>query len=56
MRGGPIIIMKQYTKPSIKEMPVALQQLLCGSLLDINNEEVDEQKDPAAPSTWGTIW
>ena len=37
-------------------MPVALQQLLCGSLLDINNEEVDEQKDPAAPSTWGTIW
>ena len=57
MRGGPIIIMKQYSKPTIKVKLIALQQLLCGSVLGINDKEVDENpSEGEKPKTWGTIW
>ena len=48
--------MKQYTKPTIKEIPIALQQLLCDSPLSINDEEVKDYDGNNKPNFWGTIW
>ena len=48
---------KHYITPTVKAMPVALQQLLCGSPLDINDDKVDNgPSEGEKPKNWGTIW
>ena len=48
---------KHYITPTVKAIPVALQQLLCGSPLDINDDKVDNgPSEGEKPKNWGTIW
>lgn len=49
--------MKRYTKPAIRVQPLALQQMLCGSLLGVNSKEVEKYEgDGEEPDNWGCIW